>query len=317
MSILPPTSKTFQHAASLLKRGDLVAFPTETVYGLGCDTFNPEAIAKVYALKGRPANNPTIAHILDTHWVPLLTDAWCDRCEQLTEHFWPGPLTIVVPKKDTVPQAACGGKSTIAIRCPAHPVAREVMDCFGGPISAPSANVSGYISPTTAEHVMNEFGDQLCIVDGGPCSEGIESTVLSLVDTPVLLRPGTITKQQLEDCLGGIEYSKATTQNQSPGSSLHHYAPHTPTKLCSKEEIQRVNDEETVVVSLYSNPIKAHACVSMPTNPQHYATELYAVLRKADNASASRICIEKPPKLPEWVAVLDRLHRCASASYGS
>ena len=198
MSIVQPTKENIEKASTILQNGGMVSFATETVYGLGCDTLNTAAIKLVYESKGRPCNNPMIAHVFDVGGAKKLTTCWLHSCNKLTDAFWPGSLTLVLPRNETVPESACGGFSSVAIRCPAHSVARDLLTSFNGPISAPSANRSGYISPTTAKHVEDEFGKELLIIDGGACEDGIESTVLSLLDTPTILRPGSVTKNKLK-----------------------------------------------------------------------------------------------------------------------
>ncbi len=230
MTIVQPTTSSIQNATETLQAGGIVAFATETVYGLGCDTFNRSAIELVYRTKGRPAHNPMIAHILDVSWVTTLTDGWDDDCEKLAKSFWPGPLTIVLPKKENVPKEACGGRNTIAIRCPRHQVAQQLLECFGQPISAPSANKSGYISPTTAIHVDEEYHHEILVLDGGPCEKGIESTVISLVEKPTILRLGSVPQSEIEECIGSVFYTRELSQTNSPGTSLQHYSPHAAAK---------------------------------------------------------------------------------------
>ena len=310
MAILLPSNENITKASKMLQDGGVVAFATETVYGLGCDTYNKEAIHKVYASKGRPHHNPMIAHVIDIDAAKKLTPNWCNRCTKLAEEFWPGPLTIVVQKEKNIPNSACGGRETIAIRCPAHEVARELLFIFGGPISAPSANRSGYVSPTTAKHVEFEFGDDLTIIDGGPCTNGIESTVLSLLNKPTILRPGTITQSQIEAVVGEVVLDISTTQSNSPGTSSSHYAPATKTLLSLSKDIESQSDSNSVALTLYCNPkIKQ---IKMPTQPEEYAQKIYSALREADNIGARVIYIETPPNTPEWFAINDRLTRCAS-----
>ncbi|MBT4530422.1 MAG: threonylcarbamoyl-AMP synthase [Phycisphaerae bacterium] len=310
MAILLPSNENITKASKMLQNGDLVAFATETVYGLGCDTYNKEAIHKVYETKGRPPHNPMIAHIIDIDAAKKLTPNWCNRCTKLADEFWPGPLTIVVQKEKNIPISACGGRETIAIRCPAHKVARELLFIFGGPISAPSANRSGYVSPTTAKHVESEFGDDLTILDGGPCINGIESTVLSLLNKPTILRPGTITQAQIETVVGEVVLDISMTQSNSPGTSKSHYSPSTKTLLSLSEDIESQSDSSSVAITLYCNPKITQ--IKMPTQPKEYAQKIYSALREADNSGARVIYIEIPPNTPEWFAVNDRLTRCAS-----
>ncbi|MDP6542157.1 MAG: L-threonylcarbamoyladenylate synthase, partial [Phycisphaerales bacterium] len=187
MPVVSATQRAILEAARSLEGGGVVSFPTETVYGLGGDTLNKKAIQKIYSLKNRPSNNPLIAHVLNSSWAKQITCGWDEKCHLLAERFWPGPLTIVLPKANCVPKESCGGHNTIGVRSPNHRVASELLDKFGGPISAPSANKSGQTSPTSAEHVRDDFGNDLLILDGGNCDQGIESTVLSMVDCPTIL----------------------------------------------------------------------------------------------------------------------------------
>ena len=311
MSILRPTQENIESTAEELASGKIVGFPTETVYGLGCNTFDKNAIGLVYKTKGRPKNNPMIAHVLSVSWVNKLTSSWSKDCELLIKHFWPGPLTLVLPKKNTVPKEACGGKETIAIRCPGHPVAQQLLEQFGGPISAPSANKSGYISPTTAHHVENQFPG-LIILDGGPCRTGIESTVLSMVGKPTILRPGIITQQQLQALIGEVQQTTQTKQTESPGTTNKHYSPKSKTLLCSGEDIQKTDTKKSVVISFGAIKTQAKHQIKMPKDPVGYATLLYAALYEADTMSPEKILIEQPPTSKDWFALQDRLRRCTS-----
>jgi len=312
MTIVTPDPQTVREAAVTLKRGGVVAFATETVYGLGCDTFNTDAIKKVYALKGRPLCNPMIAHVQDVSWIERLSDQWDEQCDNLAKQFWPGGLTIILPRHKDVPPSACGGFDTIAIRCPSHPVAQQLLSIFGGPISAPSANRSGYISPTTATHVEDEFKGAITVLDGGPCSLGIESTVLSMVDEPTVLRLGSITNMQLEQVIGLVRYEHIESQMNSPGTTTRHYAPTCPVVLVPPRDMENLDDENCVAIVINTVPKRVKRIYHMPTTPHDYAVRMYAVLRDADAGAPSRIVIERPPKSPVWDAVTDRLVRCST-----
>ena len=312
MTILLPTEENIGYAAKTLQDGGVIAFATETVYGLGCDTFNQNAIETVYRLKNRPKQNPTIAHIDEVSWAHLLTDSWTPECDKLAEAFWPGPLTIVLPKKEAVPAIACGGRNTIAIRLPSHPVAHQILAHFGRPISAPSANKSGYISPTTAKHVEEEFGGEVTVLDGGPCKEGIESTVLSLVFEPTILRPGTISIFEIEEIIGSVSKTIHMDQTDSPGTTAKHYSPHTNVILIPTNEMNSMNDNTCAVLTLFGNPVKANHGFQMPRTPKEYGTVLYGTLREADHIGATLIAIEEPPQTTEWHAIQDRLLRCTT-----
>ncbi len=312
MTIVKPSPKALGDAATKLREGGIVAFATETVYGIGCDTFNEIAIEQVYALKGRPLNNPMIVHVLDVSWVNRLTDHWDDRCALLAMNFWPGALTLVLPRRDDVPAAACGGYDTVGIRCPSHPVATALLGEFGSPISAPSANRSGRISPTQAKHVDDEFDSAITVLDGGACGHGIESTVLSLVSSPAVLRPGSISIEELEASLGPVLHGDYQEQIDSPGTSSRHYAPTTSVKLCSRDEIEKCVDKNCAAIVLNTITSSTKQTKTMPSTPSEYATQLYATLRELDTIGASKILIERPPKTGAWLAVRDRLSRCSS-----
>ncbi len=313
MPICLPTKEAIIEATKILQEGGVVSFATETVYGLGCDTFNIQAVKKVYALKNRPTNNPMIAHILDATWVDRLATGWDNRCEKLAERFWPGPLTIILPKKERVPSEACGGFDTVAIRCPAHKTARLLLDSFNGPISAPSANMSGHISPTTANHVEQEFGRDTFILDGGSSEKGIESTVLSMVGTPTILRPGSVTIKELTNCIGFVATYTGADQTNSPGTSSRHYAPKTKVVLKTSDAICNTNSDSTIVVYHTTAPARCKNKIQMPSSPAEYAAKIYSVLREADAMDADVIVVELPPTSPEWLAINDRLNRCCTS----
>ncbi len=320
--ILEPTEKAIAEVVQVLKSGSIVGLPTETVYGLAANTFCVQALQRVYELKGRPTNNPLIAHVLSVDQARSLTRDWDDLCETLTAQFWPGPLTIIVNKLAEIPAEATAGLSTIAIRAPDHAVCRRVLEQFGGPLSAPSANRSGFISPTSAGHVAEDFSDvpgakNLLIVDGGPCSLGIESTVLDLSQaTPRILRPGSISAEQLREVIGDVGEFRIESQNASPGTSMRHYAPRTPTELVSTKDLsQRLKKEEEGCVVLgfaRSEVPPPHYFITMPEEAEQYAAALYEALRRADDMGGKRILIVQPPKLmsPDpWNAIRDRLRR--------
>jgi L-threonylcarbamoyladenylate synthase len=313
MPICLPTKEAIIEATKILQEGGVVSFATETVYGLGCDTFNTQAVKKVYALKNRPTDNPMIAHILDATWVGRLATGWDDRCEKLAERFWPGPLTIILPKKESVPKEACGGFDTVAIRCPAHTTARLLLASFNNPISAPSANISGHLSPTTANHVEQEFGCNVFILDGGSSEKGIESTVLSMISAPEILRPGSVTIEELTNCIGDVATHNSTSQTNSPGTSSRHYAPKTKVVLRPSDAICNINSDSTIVVFHATAPMGCKNKIQMPNSPDEYAAKIYSVLREADAMDADVIVVELPPTSPEWLAINDRLHRCCTS----
>ena len=323
-SIMPrlvePTQDAIAEASRLLERGQLVVFPTETVYGLGADTTNAKAIELIYALKGRPADNPLIAHVLDDVQARRIVAEWDDRCAVLSERFWPGPLTLVVARGE-VPASATAGLDTIAVRAPRHVVARALLHAFGRSISAPSANRSGRVSPTTAGHVVADFSeaDELMVLDGGACEIGIESTVLELTEpTPRVLRLGAITVELLREVLGEVDAPPVTTQLASPGTSLWHYAPRTPAELVETTQLaQRLAGGAPAAVLCFepASVKPPHVPVPMPRSAEPYAARLYDALRTADATGVSRIIIEQPTETHgPWAAIHDRLRRATGCA---
>ncbi|MDD2741966.1 MAG: L-threonylcarbamoyladenylate synthase [Rhodocyclaceae bacterium] len=325
-----PMMPDFDRAVSLLRAGELVAFPTETVYGLGADAANPEAVAKIFAAKGRPADHPLIVHLAGhdavEHWAEQVPDvAW-----ELMETFWPGPLTLILKKQPWVPLTVTGGQNTVGLRVPGHPVALELLRRFAasgghGGIAAPSANRFGRISPTTAAHVQEELGDQVpLILDGGACAVGIESTIVDCSrGEPVVLRPGHIAPQHLQAVLGRCpEIESANGAPRVSGSLAAHYAPQTPMRLVAGERLldflnaQRHKGDRCGVIG-HSQPPQAgmpHLWRMLPADATGYAHELYAALREMDHAGVSLIAVEALPNDPAWAAVSDRLRRAVAGS---
>jgi L-threonylcarbamoyladenylate synthase len=314
-----PSDDAVAAAAARLHDGGVVAFPTETVYGLGADTFNPSAIERVFALKGRPLDNPLIAHVRDAEQARTVVAGWDERCTRLTERCWPGPLTMVLPRGERVPDQATAGWPTIAVRAPAHPVAQALLAAFGGPISAPSANRSGHVSPTTARHVAGDFAEaeDLLVLDGGACAVGIESTVLDLSgDPPTVLRPGAVPVDALGEVLGEVGVGDIALQAASPGTSLRHYAPHAPTELVDGGALAARLDAlaaPAVVLCLSAAAVgPPHRAIVMPDRAEAYAARLYWALREADAQHPQRILVEQPPATDGlWLAVHDRLRRAS------
>jgi L-threonylcarbamoyladenylate synthase len=314
-------------AVSLLKQGRLVAFPTETVYGLGADATNPRAIDLIYQTKGRPSTNPLIVHIAYVAIAKRYVADWPAIATQLADHFWPGPLTLILPKNDLIADNATAGLRTVALRVPNHPLARELLRAFDGPLAAPSANRSTRISPTTAQHVRDEFPDSpaaygtegnepAMILDAGACSVGIESTVLDLTTaTPTILRPGVVTLADLEPIIGPVDFratvSDPTAPAASPGQQETHYAPRTPAYTFTTAQRGLVHPEDNGIVVL--SPLRVfkdwEKIIAMPNDPVEYAQRIYAVLRKLDAMKLRAIYIEIPPDRPEWAAIRDRLTR--------
>ena len=304
-------------AAECIRAGGIAAFPTETVYGLGAGTFDAAALRSVYALKGRPSDNPLIAHVLDAVDARSLVSNWDARCSRLAAVFWPGPLTLILPRSDIVPDEAVAGLRTIAVRSPMHPVARSLLYAVGGPVSAPSANRSGHVSPTTAEHVMTDFAEdaELLVLEGGRAGFGIESTVLDLSgERPLIRRPGSVTAEALKRFVGDVEVAHALEQGVSPGTSLMHYAPDTPATMVPSARLAAFLGSLSAPAAVLAMPgteVKApHVTIRMQPDAEGYARMLYAGLREAEGTGLSQIVIEEPAgREGVWLAVLDRLRR--------
>ena len=332
MNRLPTRSPHLHQAAAVLRSGGLVAFPTETVYGLGADARNPEAVARIFAVKGRPADHPLIVHLAGagqlTGWARDIPGAaW-----QLAEAFWPGPLTLVLRRLAGVPDAVTGGQDTVGLRVPDHPMALALLRTFGDGIAAPSANRFGYVSPTTAAHVREELGARVgMILDGGPCRLGIESTIVGFSDgTPVLLRPGAISVTTIETALGvGITCAgRISTAMRAPGMLPSHYAPATPLEVWPLQILERrllelARQGSHVAILQWSEntaPKLDGAGVSrifMPGDAAAYAQGLYATLRRLDRAGFDRLLAQEPPPAGEWLAVADRLRRAAAIGHAA
>jgi L-threonylcarbamoyladenylate synthase len=287
-------------AVEILRRGGLVAFPTETVYGLGADADNPLAVAKIFAAKGRPAGRPLTLHI-GPSGAPQFWAHWTPDARALAERFWPGPLTLVVRRKaGRIDDIVTGGLDTVGIRMPNHPMAISLLDAFGGGLAAPSANRSGHLSPTSAAHVRQDLGDRVdLILDGGPCTVGIESTVLSLVDTPTILRLGGVSRAALEEVLGPI-YVKAQTEP--------HYQPTTPVSI---EEPPSLGSFGVIAFSLAPRGFTGTWIAASP-DPGWYAQHLYTMLRELDAAGHSRIIVAPVPDDPAWEVIAARLAAVAN-----
>jgi len=317
-------------AVAALRAGELVAFPTETVYGLGADARNPRALAKVFALKGRPTDHPLILHLASARqlgdWVATVPPV----VERLAAHFWPGPLTLVLPRAPSVPLELTGGQQSVAVRVPRHPLAQALLQAFGSGIAAPSANRYGRVSPTSAAHVREDFPTDLLVLEGDDCEVGVESTILSLLeDPPRLLRPGSIGIAELERVIGPIASGAGHDAPRVPGSVAQHYAPHTPVQLVSRAELPAVIESHNargeavaVLARAVVDPLRQVVCGASPAQVKYwreapetaaaYAHDLYANLRFLDKQGASRILIEHVPESAEWDAIRDRLSRAAA-----
>ncbi len=317
--ILPYDDENIRRAAEDLRAGGVVAFATETVYGLGADTFNPDAVRRIYELKGRPLDNPLIAHVVDAVAAKPLVTEWDHRCDKLASRFWPGPLTMILPRRPEVPRESVAGLGTIAVRSPIHPLARSLLYAFGGPISAPSANRSGHVSPTTAQHVADDFPEaaQLLVLDGGLAGFGIESTVVDLTgDEVTVLRPGTVTLEQIRRALGRATAVVGVEQGIAPGTSAMHYAPRRPASVVPAARLVEAlasSPAAAAVLCLTPSLVQPpHQSIVMPSDPEGYARRLYQALREADQVRVERIVIEEPPERDGiWIAIHDRLARAA------
>jgi L-threonylcarbamoyladenylate synthase len=323
--ILEPTASAIKQAAESIRRGELVAFPTETVYGLGADAFNADAITKIYRTKGRPASNPLIVHISSVDTLSELTDALSDQQQRWIKRLaplWPGPLSLVLPRHASVPAVVSAGHPTIAVRIPRHPVALELIRQAGTPLAAPSANRSNYVSPTCAAHVQGELGSAVSfILDGGEATVGIESTVVSLVEsTPKILRLGSISKETLEQLLGTVEAPDTVARvvvALSPGMGLKHYSPRTPLQYVDvplATQHQRIGvirfDNRSIPSSL--TPTVVHT-LSQRGDAEEVAHKLYAALRELDEAGLDLILIDRCARTGLGAAIMDRLDRAVAS----
>jgi len=301
-------------AAQILRAGGLVAFPTETVYGLGADASNPKAVARLYAVKRRPADHPVIVHFDGAERAFTWARDVPESARTLAKRFWPGPLTMILKRSPLAPDRITGGQDNVGLRVPAHPLAHELLAVFAGGIAAPSANRFGLVSPTSAAHVRADLaGDVDLVLDGGPCEVGIESTIVELSGAkPAVLRPGRISAAEIEAALDLVVAEKSVDVPRHPGGLERHYAPRTPARLVPVHELDReiARLKDKVAVLAFSRPDeRVDYWLRMPREPQAYAQKLYAALRELDSAQCEAMLIEAPPSTPEWAAVLDRLRR--------
>lgn len=309
-------------AVEILRSGGLVGIPTETVYGLGADARNPEALKKIFAAKQRPIDHPLIVHLADASQLSEWAVDISDSAVILAKHFWPGPLTLILKKAPHVSDLVTGGQDTIGLRVPSHPVAHALLQTFGSGIAAPSANRFGRISPTTAEAVREELGDAVDLVlDGGACEVGVESTIVDVTtDEPVILRPGMITATQISEVLKKSIAAKKKDAPRVSGSLETHYAPVTKTSLVNSKNIsaflQNLKTEDFPVALLIREKLNVPELVEtvlMSENPKQYAHDLYHVMRGLDKKKFKQIIIEEVPDDSEWDAIRDRLTRAASS----
>jgi L-threonylcarbamoyladenylate synthase len=335
MPDLTPDSAEIQLAARRLEEGALVAFPTETVYGLGADAENPQAVAKIYVAKGRPSNHPVIVHVAPGadigYWTPAIPEA----ARKLIDAFWPGPLTLILKRAQHIPDAVAGGQDSIGLRCPSHPVAQALLLAFKngkGGVAAPSANRFGHVSPTTAQHVRDEFGTGpesplACVLDGGQSEVGIESTILDLsrIEThgPVLLRPGHISAMQIAEVIGVEPRTPDAAAPRASGTLEAHYAPRTPVAAVESQQfaamIEKLQAAGRRVAAIHYSTMSLPAILAhcqLPAVAEGYAHGLYAALRDMDAAGADIILVESPPSDNAWQGINDRLRRAAHDSRG-
>jgi L-threonylcarbamoyladenylate synthase len=326
-------SASIAAAAQALQRGELLGLPTETVYGLAADAGNDAAVAKIFEAKGRPANHPLIVHVASAQGVQRVASHVPDFAQKLIDAFWPGPLTLILPRRPEVAAVAAGGQNSVGLRCPSHPVAHavlqsaEALGVFG--VAAPSANLFGRVSPTTAAHVAGEFGDDLLILDGGACDVGIESTIVDCTRAaPVLLRPGVITPQHLSEACGVTVITPSAPDTDAPrasGTLESHYAPTAKVALMSAADLQKALNAyaglqtqgavavwSRSTVQLPAASANLFKCQSMPVSAQDCAHQLFAQLRSFDTQGVAHIWVESPPQTPEWDGVRDRLTRAAT-----
>jgi L-threonylcarbamoyladenylate synthase len=329
--ILDGTSAAaIEQAARVLAGGGLVAFPTETVYGLGADAGSDEAVARIFAAKGRPSDHPLIVHVPDASAVALFAADVPEFASRLMDAFWPGPLTLILPRRVGVAAAAAAGQGTIGLRCPAHPVAHALLLACAQTqpavhgLAGPSANQFGRVSPTSAQHVASELGSDLLVLDGGACRVGIESTIIDCSrGAPVLLRPGTLTREQLEAACGQPLRSAHELAGQAPrasGTLESHYAPRARVRLMDAQSLQMALDllgAEAAGIATYSRAVlrtRSEKVVRrrMPDDAAETARQLFAVLREFDAQGMQLIWVETPPDSPEWEGVRDRLQRASA-----
>jgi L-threonylcarbamoyladenylate synthase len=318
-------------AAAILASGGLVAFPTETVYGLGADAENAAAVAKIYAAKGRPQDHPVIVHLAPGADLGYWASEIPPEARQLADAFWPGPLTMILKRAPNIPAAVSGGQDTVGLRCPAHPVAIALLQAFKdgkGGLAGPSANKFGNVSPTTAQHVHDEFdadGTVGAVLDGGQCQVGIESTIVDLsrlaTHGPVLLRPGQISAEAIAAVIDRLPAAPDGAAPRASGTLESHYAPHTPVAMQERVTLEttlarlRLAGRKVALIH-YSELPRADAEVRLPASPDGFAYALYAALRAMDHAGADLILVEAPPQGDAWLGVNDRLRRAAHGSGG-
>ncbi len=317
--ILKPNEENIIKAAGALIKGDIVAFPTETVYGLGGDATNPIAVSKIFEVKERPSFNPLIVHITNFEQFEKVAVVTDDRVKLLVNKFWPGPLTVVLPKRDVIPDIVTAGHETVAVRMPANEIARKLIDQSGKPIAAPSANAFGFLSPTKAEHVEKQLGGKIeIIIDGGNSSVGVESTIVEFRDEKsILLRPGGLAIDEIEKVVGPVEHkSQNTAKPKAPGMLLHHYAPKVKIHFINEADLSAVNKLRTAVLAFdnsrsYSE-FHVNKILSETGELHEAAANLFKHLHTLENEDIDLILVEKVPETGLGIAIMDRLSKAAN-----
>jgi len=320
LQVSGPDDPAIREAAEILTAGGLVAFPTETVYGLGADGLNPEAVARIYAAKGRPATNPVILHVDSIASARALVSQWPDAAVRLAERFWPGPLTLVLPASERVPAIVRAGGPTVALRCPAHRVAQALIKAVGRPLAAPSANRSQHLSPTRAEHVASSLGEAVdLILDSGPTEAGLESTILDLSGArPRILRPGPVAPAELAALLGAVDLWEGAVQSgetqAAPGMAERHYAPRARLELVAPGSGPVAGPGRIAYVAFGHLPPLPDSIrgILLPLDAEAVGTRLFALLHELDDAGFERVVMERPPEGEAWMAVRDRLRRASA-----
>jgi len=317
--VVRATQTDIETAVEALRAGELVVFPTETVYGLGANAANPPAVRKIFEVKGRPPDHPVIVHLDDPRYLHRWVSQMPPVAQALADKFWPGPLTLILPKAENVNEIVTGGQDSIGIRVPSHPIAQQLLNAFGGGLAAPSANRYGRLSPTKPEHVRDELGDAVkVILDGGDSPIGLESTIVSCLDNQArLLRPGFITRSQLEQVVGPM--AVGGTAPRVPGDRALHYAPSTPLEIVNSDDLEvRAGEiaarEEKVAVLAMRPPQQTQrhmTWINAGKKPDTYAHNLYNHLRTLDRVGCVRIFVQSLPQDERWAAILDRLQRAS------
>jgi L-threonylcarbamoyladenylate synthase len=315
--VVPATSDNLDRAAALLRSGGVVAFPTETVYGLGADAFDARAVARIFEIKARPAFDPLIVHVTDEAMLERVAEDIPAAARTLMRAFWPGPLTIVLKKRAEVPDLVTAGLPTVAVRMPGHPTARALIECAATPIAAPSANPFGYLSPTQAAHVEAMLRDRVdCIIDGGPTEHGLESTIVMLEPRPALLRHGAIPVEAIEASIGPLARELSDEARPlAPGRLSQHYAPHTPVRIVTDPARVPESERDDAALLAFRTPVTGYRdlrVLSPAGDLREAAAHLFEYLHELDASGAARIDAERLPMEGVGVAIMDRLQRAGS-----